>query len=387
MLNERKTDYLGDENLLAKKARYATISSKGDQKLNLDDMYDSIADNMGENNKSFSKKRRKDGKTDLERKNEIDMKSMRDKALHETKKRENDRFNFHSKFWPKHCVARVEKTNNFAILVCPWQPLKPVQGQFLIVPIIENCSNFLMLIRENLVAELNFLKEKLRKAVKSAYNYDLLFVETNFNNGMNMYVEAIPIKPRDTNCILGYFKQEISTAAGILNSFDRSNKSVIKYDSVSHPLHKIFPKAMLPYFYVEIYQPDEKLTKGYFHVIEDNSLFGKNFAYQVICGVENVDFFEMRNLNKNRDNDELESCLKRRKELRLILDEIDEQEENFDLAVPEGFVAQATGLDQIPAKKESKKKKKTEKVYGIQLPPQMEEKVYGIQLPPGFQQP
>merc|ERR1712207_9926 len=103
-------------------------------------------------------------------------------------------------------------------------------------------------------------------------------------------------------------------------------------------------------------KPDRKTNavgySGYFTIIEDNHAFGKNFAYQVICGVENRESYEFRNINKNRDSDEFENCLKRRKELRLLIDEQNASQRSTDLALPDGFEVKATGLDLV---KKSKK--------------------------------
>ena len=365
LLNEKNIDTLGDEHILRKKARMATCSKN--DKTDMDEYYDMIGDMR------TRKEKDRDGDKE-EKKRELDMRQMRDRAIAENRKRISDRFNMNSggNNWPKHCVAY--QTPNFAILVSPWKPIcgpdirnSAPGGHYLIVSTQENQCSYLMYIREDLVDEYNRIKTLLRKAIKSAYNLDCLFIQTNFNNGMQTYTEVITIFPRDTPVFLGYFKQEIMTAAG---QFGGSNK-LIKFD-MNTPLQKIFPRAMMPYFIAEIYQekPDRKTGSvgysGYFTIIEDNHAFGKNFAYQVICGVENRESYEFRNINKNRDSDDFENCLRRRKELRLLIEEQNAKVKSTDLALPDGFEVKATGLDNI---KSNGKAVVKEKVYGIQLPP------------------
>lgn len=290
--HERTLDRLGDESSIYKAAAKG-VSGKGDGKLDLDDFYDNVSD---------KKRKHKEISNDkLER-------QLRDKAIASHKNQLKDRFFSGSADFPKHCI--VHRTQNFYVMVTPWKPL--VNGHLLIVPIEDGITSYLQLTRESLLDEYFTLQNFIKKSISSAYNLDCVFIHTCFNNGNQLYIEVLPLEKRDNSAVLGFFKQEILNSTG--SQFNRDNQAIRKLDK-NNKLHKVLPRALMPYFAVENWY--DGCYKGYLHIIEDFHAFGKNFAYEVIGGLLEIgDMHE----HKYKKNVSFDSALKRRKEVRLVFE-------------------------------------------------------------------
>ena len=140
-----------NENILMKRAAQANG--------NLDDMYDETI---------VKKKKSRISEEDrLER-------SIKDRQIANHKRKGYDQFNSQSSRFPKHCIAN--QTQSFQVMTTPWEPL--TKGHCLILPVEDDVQSFVQVIREDILYDYNRTKETVRKAIKSAYEKETVFIKS-----------------------------------------------------------------------------------------------------------------------------------------------------------------------------------------------------------------
>lgn len=258
-----------------------------DDKYSLQQMFENEKYNTVEDsNKEFSNMTKKVGKNDdLDdifsdniRKKDSSAKTdakNRDRAISQhysiSKSLDNCNMCIQSEYNPKHLMISMGETVYLG--VTPYEPL--TEDHCLIVPIRHTpCSTQL---DENEWCDII----NIRKALVRMFNSQskgVIFFEyaAKLHNFPHMYIECVPVLKEEVNLATIYFKKAIDECEMEWSQ----NKKLISLKNKD--VRKAIPKG-LPYFSVSF-----GMEEGYAHVIEDEKLFPKNFAQEIIGGMLDI---------------------------------------------------------------------------------------------------
>ncbi|XP_021916125.1 CWF19-like protein 2 isoform X2 [Zootermopsis nevadensis] len=180
---------------------------------------------------------------------------------------------FDSKEMIKHLVVAIG--NKVYVCLPPHQSL--TEGHCLIVPMYHtSCGTQL---DEDVWSEMQTFRKTLTSMFMEKLDLDVVFFETAvyLQKFPHMILECVPM-PRETGDLAPiYFKKAILEC----ETEWATNKKLV--DLKGKNVRRAIPKG-LPYFAV-----DFGLESGFAHVIEDEKMFPKNFAQEIIGGMLDLD--------------------------------------------------------------------------------------------------
>ncbi|XP_018579736.1 CWF19-like protein 2 homolog [Anoplophora glabripennis] len=244
--------------------------------------YNSVEDQNSEFVKMAGKIRKNDDLDDIFadniRKQESDSKidaKKRDKAVNEhqriAKSLDNCNRCIQSETMLKHLMVFMRETSYLALP--SYEPL--TEGHCLIIPFRHvPCSTQL---DENEWSEILDIRRDLVKLFHSK-NEEIIFFETaiSLNKFPHMFIECIPMPKEDGDMAPIYFKKAIDES----ETEWALNKKLVSLKG--RDVRKAIPKG-LPYFSVSF-----GMEQGFAHVIEDEQMFPRNFAQEIIGGMLDV---------------------------------------------------------------------------------------------------
>ncbi|PNF29390.1 CWF19-like protein 2 [Cryptotermes secundus] len=197
----------------------------------------------------------------------------RGQAIREHKMIENCCWCFESKKMLKHLVVAIG--SKVYLCVPPYQSL--TVGHCLVVPMYHTpCATQL---DEDVWSEIQTFRKTLTSMFREQLNLDVVFFETAMylQKFPHMMMECVTL-PQETGHLAPiYFKKAILEC----ETEWTTNKKLV--DLSGKDVRRAVPKG-LPYFAV-----DFGLDSGFAHVIEDEKMFPKNFAQEIIGGMLDLD--------------------------------------------------------------------------------------------------
>lgn len=177
---------------------------------------------------------------------------------------------FATKMFTKHLMVAVGKT---CYLMLP-SHTSLTQDHCLIVPMSHvKCST---LLDEDVYEEVQTFRKALVKMFQAEGGRDCVFFECamGLKGHPHMVVECVPLPREMGDMAPMYFQKAIQEC----ESEWAHNKKLVKLSN-DRGIRRAVPKG-LPYFHV-----DFGMQNGFAHVIEDEQVFARNFAYEIIGGM------------------------------------------------------------------------------------------------------
>lgn len=223
-----------------------------------DDMDDIFSDNI----------RKKESQTKMEMKNKNEAISQHNKMSNSL---DNCSKCIQSEYMPKHLMVSMGETVYLGLPT--HEPL--TEGHCLIVPIRHvPCSTQL---DENEWCDIRNICKALVRMFSSKCKVAIFFeCAISLHKFPHMYIECVPLPKEEGDVAPIYFKKAIDECEMEWSQ----NKKLISLKN--RDVRKAVPKG-LPYFSVSFGNEE-----GYAHVIEDEQLFPKNFAQEIIGGMLDI---------------------------------------------------------------------------------------------------
>lgn len=189
------------------------------------------------------------------------------------------------------CIENLSKSFIFGLLdqwfLCAPPQQSLVEGHCFIVPVQHASSRFHL--DDDVLAELDTLKEQLTDLFREHHNQLPIFIETFKNPRLlpHMYIECIPVPIDQANQVPMYFRKALLESESMWST----NKKLLDLtDRRSRTLKSVIPKG-LPYFAVEF--PYDRNRKeqiyGYAHMIEERGQFPLYFGREILGGLMQLD--------------------------------------------------------------------------------------------------
>lgn len=186
---------------------------------------------------------------------------------------ENCRWCFDSKNMLKHLIVAIG--SKVYLCLPPYQSL--TEGHCLIIPMYHTpCATQL---DEDVWSEMQTFRKTLTSMFREKLDLDVVFFETAMylRKFPHMVMECVPMPRESSDLAPIYFKKAILEC----ETEWATNKKLV--DLSGKDVRRAVPKG-LPYFAV-----DFGLDPGFAHVIEDEKMFSKNFAQEIIGGMLDLD--------------------------------------------------------------------------------------------------
>lgn len=200
---------------------------------------------------------------------------------------------FESRRMLKHLIIAIGV--KCYLCVPPYRSL--TEGHCLIVPMSHiTCATQ---VDEDVWEEVQTFRKSVTSMFKSQ-DEDVIFFESamNLKKMPHMVLHCVPLPKESGDVAPVYFKKAILECETEWST----NKKLI--DLSGKDVRKAVPKG-LPYFFV-----DFGLQSGYAHVIEDEKIFPRNFAQEIIGGMLDVDHGIWRKEHKENFEKQREKVLK-----------------------------------------------------------------------------
>ncbi|CAF2635410.1 unnamed protein product [Rotaria sp. Silwood2] len=217
------------------------------------------------------------------------------------------------------CIENLSKSFIFGLLdqwyLCAPPQQSLVDGHCFIVPIQHSSSRFHLgkisiridlynIDHDDVLSELDILKEQLSDLYRNHHNQVPIFIETFKNPRLlpHMYIECIPVPVEQANLVPMYFRKALLESESMWST----NKKIIELNHHrSRTLKSVIPKG-LPYFCVEFPADKSKNENlyGYAHMIEERGQFPLYFGREILGGLMQIDnpLLWMRPSNKEPED-------------------------------------------------------------------------------------